>query len=60
MVWYLAKHREDLIFINIRSKTIIDNTTMQQVSKFIYLGCRISYKEEKNITSFFLNKFWEF
>jgi hypothetical protein len=35
--------------VPIRSKVVVDN--MEQVNMFIYLGCKISYQEEKDITS---------
>jgi hypothetical protein len=35
----------------IRSKTVIDNTILEQVNIFTYLGCNISYQEEKDIYS---------
>jgi hypothetical protein len=34
----------------IRSKTIIDNAILEQLKTLTYLGCSISYKEEKEIT----------
>jgi hypothetical protein len=35
----------------IRSKTVIDNVILEQVNTFTYLGCNISYQEEKGIHS---------
>jgi hypothetical protein len=35
----------------IRSKTVIDNMILEQVNTFTYLGCNISYQEEKHIHS---------
>jgi hypothetical protein len=35
----------------IRSKTAIDNMILEQVNTFTYLGCNISYQEEKAIHS---------
>jgi hypothetical protein len=35
----------------IRSKIVIDNRILEQVNTFIYLGCNISYPEEKYINS---------
>jgi hypothetical protein len=35
----------------IRIKTVIDNTILEQVNTFTYLGCNISYQEEKDIHS---------
>jgi hypothetical protein len=35
----------------IRSKIVIDNMILEQVNTFIYLGCNISYQEEKDIHS---------
>jgi hypothetical protein len=36
---------------SIRSKTVIDNMILEQVNTFTYLGCNISYQEEKDIHS---------
>jgi hypothetical protein len=36
---------------SIRSKIVTDNTTLEQVNTFTYFGCKISYEEEKDITS---------
>jgi hypothetical protein len=35
--------------VPIRSKILIDNTILEQVCMFTYLGCKISSKEEKDI-----------
>jgi transposase len=35
----------------IRSKIVIDNRILEQVNTFTYLGCNISYQEEKDIHS---------
>jgi len=35
----------------IRCKIITDNTIVEQVNTFTYFGCKISYEEEKDITS---------
>jgi hypothetical protein len=35
----------------IRSKIVIDNRILEQVNTFTYLGCYISYQEEKDIHS---------
>jgi hypothetical protein len=35
----------------IRSKIVIDNTILEQVNTFTYLGCNISYQEEKDTHS---------
>jgi hypothetical protein len=35
----------------IRSKIVIDNTILEQVNTFTYLGRKISYQEEKDIHS---------
>jgi hypothetical protein len=37
--------------VPIRSKLAVDNIVLEQVNKFIYLGCKISCVEEKGITS---------
>jgi hypothetical protein len=37
--------------VSIRSETVIDNSTLEQVNTFTYFGCKISYKEEKEVTS---------
>ncbi|XP_039275024.1 uncharacterized protein LOC120349129 [Nilaparvata lugens] len=33
----------------IRSKIVIDNKVLEQVSQFSYLGCEISYKDELDV-----------
>jgi hypothetical protein len=35
----------------IRSRTVIDNMILEQVNTFTYLGCNISYQDEKDIHS---------
>jgi hypothetical protein len=35
----------------IRSKILIDNMILEQVNTFTYLGCNISYLEERDIHS---------
>jgi hypothetical protein len=35
----------------VRSKVVIDNTTLEQLNTFTYLECQISYEEEKVTTS---------
>lgn len=35
----------------IRSKIVINNNTIEQINTFNYLGCSISYQDEKDITS---------
>jgi hypothetical protein len=35
----------------IRSKIVINNKIVEQVNKFNYLGCLLSYETEKDITS---------
>jgi hypothetical protein len=35
----------------IRNKIVIDNKILEQVNTFTYLGCNISYQEEKDIHS---------
>jgi hypothetical protein len=35
----------------IRSKIVIDNMILEQANTFTYLGCNISYQEEKDIHS---------
>jgi hypothetical protein len=37
----------------IRSKTVIGNKILEQVNIFTYLGCNMSYQEEKDIHSKF-------
>jgi hypothetical protein len=37
--------------VPIGSKTGTDNTILQEVNTFTYLGCKISYEEERDITS---------
>jgi hypothetical protein len=39
----------------IRCKIITDNTIVEQVNTFTYLGCKISYKEKKDIFEVFTN-----
>jgi hypothetical protein len=34
-----------------RSNTVIDNMILEQANTFTYLGCNISYQEEKDIHS---------
>jgi transposase len=34
----------------IRSKVVMANTILEEVNTFIYLGCKISYKKEKDKT----------
>jgi hypothetical protein len=36
--------------VPIRSKIVVDNTILEQVDMFAYLGCKISHKEETDIT----------
>jgi hypothetical protein len=33
----------------VRSKLILDNQPIEQVSKFNYLGCQLSYKDEADV-----------
>lgn len=35
--------------VPIRSNIVIDNTVLEQVNTFIYLGCKTLYNEEKGI-----------
>jgi hypothetical protein len=35
----------------VRSKIVIDNMILEQVNTFTYLGCNISYQEDKDIHS---------
>jgi hypothetical protein len=35
----------------VRSKIVIDNMILEQVNTFTYLGCNISYQEERDIHS---------
>jgi hypothetical protein len=35
----------------VRSKIVIDNRILEQVNTFTYLGCNISYQEERDIHS---------
>jgi hypothetical protein len=40
----------------ISSKIVVDNMILKQVNTFTYLGCNISYQEEKDVPS----KIWDF
>jgi hypothetical protein len=47
----------------IRSKIVNENRILEQVNTFTYLGCNISYQEDKDIHSkitIFFYKCWEF
>jgi len=37
--------------VTIKSKIVIGNTVLQQVNTYTYMGCKILYKEEIDITS---------
>jgi hypothetical protein len=37
--------------VPVASKIVIDDTVLEQINTFTYLGCRILYEEGKDITS---------
>jgi hypothetical protein len=45
----------------VRSKIVTDNMILEQMNTFTYLGCNISYQEEKDIAkSQNFYKYWDF
>jgi hypothetical protein len=36
--------------VPVRSTIVIDNTILEQMNTFTYLGCKISYEKRKGIT----------
>jgi hypothetical protein len=49
-----------MVFIGtepIRIKMVIDNTILEQVNTFTYLGCDISYQEEKDVHAKITNSY---
>jgi hypothetical protein len=49
---YLSTKQKTMAFCGkwpLRSKLILDNQPIEQVSKFKYLGCQLSYKGEVDV-----------